>query len=61
MSYVCNLSPELIQKAKDELNEDPDRRAEDIEAIRSWLKKQPHINARMGKQTIFFFKFWFKL
>ena len=49
--YVCTLSPELQKQAKDELNEDPARRQQDIETIRKWLKKQPHINARMGKST----------
>lgn len=47
--YVCTLSPELLQRAKDELNEDPDRREADIEHIRDWLRHQPHINARMGE------------
>ncbi|XP_018027681.1 alpha-tocopherol transfer protein-like isoform X5 [Hyalella azteca] len=50
--YVCTLSPELQQQAKDELNEDPARRQEDIDAIRKWLKKQPHINARMDDWNI---------
>merc|ERR1712002_488189 len=50
--YVCTLSPELIQKAKDELNEDPDRRAADIQHIRDWLKHQPHIRARTDDWTI---------
>ncbi|XP_064107321.1 alpha-tocopherol transfer protein-like isoform X2 [Macrobrachium nipponense] len=50
--YVCNLSPELIQRAKDELNEDPERRAADIQHIRDWLKKQPHIKARTDDWTI---------
>ncbi|KAG0725935.1 Retinol-binding protein pinta [Chionoecetes opilio] len=50
--YVCTLSPELLQRAKDEINEDPERRAADIEHIRDWLKHQPHINARMDDWTI---------
>ncbi|XP_068204365.1 retinol-binding protein pinta-like isoform X2 [Palaemon carinicauda] len=50
--YVCKLSPELIQRAKDELNEDPERRAADIQHIRDWLKKQPHIKARTDDWTI---------
>ncbi|XP_050697219.1 alpha-tocopherol transfer protein-like isoform X7 [Eriocheir sinensis] len=50
--YVCTLSPELLQRAKDEINEDPDRREADIEHIRDWLRHQPHINARMDDWTI---------
>ncbi|KAK3865834.1 hypothetical protein Pcinc_028578 [Petrolisthes cinctipes] len=50
--YVCTLSPEMIQRAKDEINEDPDRRQQDIEHIRDWLKHQPHIKARMDDWTI---------
>jgi len=50
--YVCTLSPELQKQALEELNEDPERRAQDIEAIRTWLKKQPHINARMDDWNI---------
>lgn len=50
--YVCTLSPELQKQAKDELNEDPERRQQDIETIRKWLKKQPHINARMDDWNI---------
>ena len=46
---MCTLSPELLQRAKDEINEDPERRAADIEHIRDWLKHQPHIKARMGE------------
>ncbi|GAB6024746.1 hypothetical protein CHUAL_009876 [Chamberlinius hualienensis] len=44
--YVCQLSPELQARAKAELNEEPARREKDIEMLRDWLKKQPHINAR---------------
>jgi len=45
-TYVCKLSAELQERARVELNEDPERRAGDIEAIREWMKKQPHINGR---------------
>lgn len=46
------MSPDLQEKARKELGEDPDRRKEDIEAIRKWLKKQPHINARLDDWNI---------
>ena len=49
MVYTDNLSPELQKYCKEVLNEDPDRRDEDIEHIRQWIKKQPHLNARTGK------------
>jgi len=50
--YVCTLSEELQKKAETELGEVPARRQEDIEAIRKWLKKQPHITARMDDWNI---------
>nr|XP_045595420.1 alpha-tocopherol transfer protein-like isoform X2 [Procambarus clarkii] len=50
--YVCTLSKELQQRAKEEINEDPARRAADIEHIRDWLKHQPHIRARTDDWTI---------
>ncbi|XP_071526874.1 alpha-tocopherol transfer protein-like isoform X9 [Panulirus ornatus] len=50
--YVCTLSEELQQRAKEEINEDPERRAQDIEHIRDWLKHQPHIKARTDDWTI---------
>ncbi|KAK8734208.1 hypothetical protein OTU49_006058, partial [Cherax quadricarinatus] len=50
--YVCTLSEELLQRAKEEINEVPERRADDIEHIRDWLKHQPHITARLDDWTI---------
>ncbi|KAG7164346.1 Retinol-binding protein pinta-like 2 [Homarus americanus] len=35
--YVCTLSEELQKRAKEEINEDPERRAEDIQHIRDWF------------------------
>lgn len=46
--YVCLLSEEVMQKAREDLDEDPRRREEDVHSIRQWLKKQPHLNARTG-------------
>lgn len=45
---VRQLSAELEEKSKLELNENPEKIIDDLEALRSWLNKQPHINARQG-------------
>ncbi|KAK8726798.1 hypothetical protein OTU49_010060 [Cherax quadricarinatus] len=50
--YVCTLSEEVQRLAQEELGEDPKRREEDIEAVRTWLKRQPHLNARTDRTTI---------
>lgn len=44
------LPKELVIKAKSELNEDADRVQEDLDHLRDWLIKQPHINARLNDQ-----------
>ncbi|KAB7496406.1 Clavesin-2 [Armadillidium nasatum] len=46
MSYPTTLSKELLEQAQRELNEDPKRVREDIEHIRQWIKKQPHLHIR---------------
>jgi len=45
------LSPELLEQAK-KIGEDPKRRAADVQAIRDWLKKQPHIIGEPSDQLI---------
>ena len=41
---------ELAKIAKDEVNEEPERLAEDLQAVKDWLEKQPHLqNVRKGK------------
>lgn len=42
------LCPELEEKARAELNEDPQRIASDVQHIKDWLAKQPHLRARSG-------------
>ncbi|XP_068229029.1 retinol-binding protein pinta-like isoform X1 [Palaemon carinicauda] len=51
-TYECMLSPDLQRYALEELNEDPNRREEDIQAVREWLLKHPHLNARTDRRTI---------
>ncbi len=38
----------LKQIAKEDLNEIPERREEDIKAIKQWIKQQPHLK-KYGK------------
>jgi len=52
---IRELSPELAKIAKDELNEDPSRIADDLEQIKEWLIKQPHIKARKDDQFLIAF------
>jgi len=54
-TYVCRMSPELVEKARNELNEDPDRRPQDIQAIRDWMKKQPYIRGHTDDEHILMF------
>lgn len=42
------LSPELAKIAREELNEDPKRIEQDLQALKDWLAKQRHLNARTG-------------
>lgn len=46
------LSPELQEKAKNELNEVPERIAEDLFKVREWLTKQPHLKVRDDDQSL---------
>lgn len=39
----------LRKKAEVELNENPSRVSEDIEHLKSWLAKQPHLRAKEGQ------------
>lgn len=65
--YVCTLSAETQQIAKDELREDNFTRNQALEAMRTWIVNNPRIsNCRLGDINIkityfntlnFFFKF----
>ena len=46
---IRTLPPDLDKKARADIGERPDRRQEDIEHIKAWLAKQPHINANTGE------------
>ncbi|EDV98113.1 alpha-tocopherol transfer protein [Drosophila grimshawi] len=46
------LSAELELRAQQELGEVPDRVPEDIEAMRTWISKQPHLKARDDAQFL---------
>lgn len=45
---VRPLTPALEEKARKELFEDPNRLPSDLQSIRDWLAKQPHLRARTG-------------
>ncbi|XP_061707839.1 uncharacterized protein LOC133518224 [Cydia pomonella] len=49
---VRPLSPELQEKARVELGEDPQRLQDGIQHLKEWLAKQPHLNARTDDQWL---------
>jgi hypothetical protein len=52
---IRKMRPDLEERAKKELNEDPNRREADLQALREWLKKQPHILVNPDDQTLITF------
>lgn len=46
------LTEALQKKAIDELNENPNRIAEDIQAFKEWISKQPHLRSRTSDQFL---------
>ncbi len=46
--YVCTLSERDLQKAKDELHEDPKERESQVETFRKWIKQQTHLQSPTG-------------
>lgn len=49
------ISNELQRKAENELNEQPERVQSDINHIKEWLSKQPHLKCRTDDQWILTF------
>ncbi|XP_013200524.2 uncharacterized protein LOC106143093 [Amyelois transitella] len=49
------LSPELAEKARIELNEDPKKVKDDIQHLKEWCAKQPHLRARIDDQWLLVF------
>lgn len=49
---VRPLSAELAAKAQKELNEVPSRLADDVQALKDWIAKQPHLRARTDDQFL---------
>ncbi|XP_017864346.1 PREDICTED: alpha-tocopherol transfer protein-like [Drosophila arizonae] len=46
------ISAELQAVAKERLNEDPDRIEADLEALKTWIEQQPHLNPRTDDQFL---------
>lgn len=52
MISLKQLPPELQKVAETELNEVPARIPEDLLALKTWIAKQPHLNARLDDQFL---------
>jgi hypothetical protein len=52
MPNIRPLNPELARKAVEELFEAPERIQSDIDALRDWIKKSPHLRARTDDQFL---------
>jgi hypothetical protein len=44
--YVCTLDEYTLEKAKQELFEDPKQRLGAVQTLRKWIKSQPHLTSR---------------
>lgn len=53
--FIRPLTTELQNKATIELNEVPNRLRDDLDHIQEWIRQQPHLKARSGKNNIFLF------
>ncbi|XP_055707183.1 alpha-tocopherol transfer protein-like [Phlebotomus papatasi] len=52
MAKIRPLTPELLKVATEELNEVPERIEKDLESLRDWLAKEPHITSRTDDQFL---------
>lgn len=52
MPDIRQLALGLAKIAREELNEKSERIAEDIEALRSWINKTPHLKSRTDDQFL---------
>jgi len=55
MVKIRPISAELQKVAIEELNEDPARIPDDIEALKTWIKQQPYLKARTDDQFLLAF------
>ena len=46
--YVCTLDDVALEKARDELYEDPADRLGSVQKFREWILDQKHITCRTG-------------
>ncbi|KAM3959079.1 alpha-tocopherol transfer protein-like [Aphomia sociella] len=49
---IRDISPELAKIAKKELSEEPKRIKDDLQYIKEWISKQPHLKARTDDQWL---------
>ncbi|XP_075167518.1 uncharacterized protein LOC142239610 [Haematobia irritans] len=52
MANIKPLPEDLQKIAIEELNEVPSRIPDDLEALKTWIKQQPHLRARTGDQFL---------
>lgn len=55
MVNIRPLSSSLTTKARDELNEKPERINEDLNVLRQWIAKSPHLRSRIDDQFLIAF------
>lgn len=55
MPEIRSLTNGLAKLAADELNEEPERIASDIEALRNWIEQSPHLKSRTEDQFLIAF------
>lgn len=52
MLKIRSISSELAKAAKEELKEVTDRIPDDVNALRLWINKQPHLNPNIDDQLL---------